>query len=72
MLMILEVVFIILLIIDDGIHRRKYNHMLQLGMVGILFVILYELVQYNVQKFFVHFKGTNIAAPCVMGHSLLS
>ena len=67
MLMILEVVFIILLIIDDGIHRRKYNHMLQLGMVGILFVILYELVQYNVQKFFVHFEGNKYSSSVCYG-----
>ena len=66
-LMILEVVFIILLIIDDGIHRRKYNHMLQLGMVGILFVILYELVQYNVQKFFVHFEGNKYSSSVCYG-----
>lgn len=67
MLMMLEVVFIILLIIDDGIHRRKYNHMLQLGMVGILFVILYELVQYNVQKFFVHFAGNKYSSSVCYG-----
>ena len=41
--------------------------MLQLGMVGILFVILYELVQYNVQKFFVHFEGNKYSSSVCYG-----
>lgn len=66
-LMMLEVVFIILIVVDDIRCRRKYDRMLQIGMIAILIVILFELVQYNIQKFLVHFTGNKYTSSVCYG-----
>jgi len=44
---------------------------MQVGMIAILIVILYELIQYNVQKFFAHFDGNKYTSSVCYGALLI-
>ena len=66
-LMALELLFIILIVVDDIRCRRKYDRAMQIGMIAILIVILFEVIRYNVQKYFVHFGGNEYTSSVCYG-----
>lgn len=50
-LMGMELLFIILMVLDDIRCHRKYDRAMQVGMIVILLVIVWELARYNLQKY---------------------
>lgn len=61
-LMFLELIFILLLTIDDICSHRKYDRALQLGVIAILLVIMVELIRYNVEKYIIHFYDNHYSS----------
>lgn len=61
-LMFLELIFILLLTIDDIRSHRKYDRALQLGVIAILLVIMVELIRYNVEKYIIHFYDNHYSS----------
>lgn len=62
LLMFLELIFILLLTIDDIRNHRKYDRALQLGVIAILLVIMVELIRYNVEKYIIHFHDNHYSS----------
>ena len=62
LLMFLELIFILLLTIDDIRSHRKYDRALQLGVIAILLVIMVELIRYNVEKYIIHFYDNHYSS----------
>lgn len=66
-LMGLELLFVILMVLDDIRCRRKYDRVMQIGMIAILLVIVWELVRYNMQKYGDGFSGNEYSSSVCFG-----
>lgn len=66
-LMGLELLFVILMVLDDIRCRRKYDRVMQLGMIAILLVIVWELARYNLQKYGAGFSGNEYSSSVCFG-----